>query len=143
VPSGDRRGFGTVPSLLRGDVRAGGLLIPGEVPGLFRRRGLEDVGAIISQGAPGPVVGEGAAGLLESATEGAADHGPLVRRHHRALDEPHRDLATSEEDAVRRALSAFKKRAEDRVLRVELLDQDSWVEEVAALPPDGEEWVPL
>ena len=51
--------------------------------------------------------------------------------------------ATSEDDAVGRALSAFKKRAEDRVLRVELLDQDSWVEEVAALPPDGEEWVPL
>ena len=51
--------------------------------------------------------------------------------------------ATSEDDAVGRALSAFKKRADDRVLRVELLDQDSWVEEVAALPPDGEEWVPL
>ena len=51
--------------------------------------------------------------------------------------------ASSEEDAVGRALSAFKKRADDRVLRVELLDQDSWVEEVAALPPDGEEWVPL
>jgi hypothetical protein len=51
--------------------------------------------------------------------------------------------ATSDEDAVRRALSAFKKRSEDRVLRVELLDQDSWVEDVAALPPDGDEWVPL
>jgi hypothetical protein len=51
--------------------------------------------------------------------------------------------ATSDEDAVRRALSAFKKRADDRVLRVELLDEDSWVEDGAALPPDGEEWVPL
>jgi hypothetical protein len=52
--------------------------------------------------------------------------------------------ATSEEDAVGRALRAFKKRAEERVLRVELLDQDSsWVEDEAALPPDGEEWVPL
>ncbi len=51
--------------------------------------------------------------------------------------------ATSDEDAVRRALSAFKKRAEDRVLRVEIVDQDSWVEDEAALPPDGEEWVPL
>ena len=50
--------------------------------------------------------------------------------------------ATSD-DAVRRALSAFKKRADDRVLSVELVDQDSWVEDVAALPPDGEEWVPL
>jgi hypothetical protein len=51
--------------------------------------------------------------------------------------------ATSDDDAVGRALSAFKKRSDDRVLRVELLDQDSWVEDVAALPPDGEEWVPL
>ena len=51
--------------------------------------------------------------------------------------------ATSDEDAVGRALSAFKKRSDDRVLRVELVDQDSWVEDEAALPPDGEEWVPL
>jgi hypothetical protein len=51
--------------------------------------------------------------------------------------------ATSDDDAVRRALSAFKKRADDRVLRVELVDQDSWVEDEAALPPDGDEWVPL
>ena len=51
--------------------------------------------------------------------------------------------ATSDEDAVGRALSAFKKRSDDRVLTVELLDQDSWVEDEAALPPDGEEWVPL
>ena len=51
--------------------------------------------------------------------------------------------ATSHDDAVRRAMSALKKRAEDRVLTVELVDQDSWVEDEAALPPDGEEWVPL
>ena len=51
--------------------------------------------------------------------------------------------ATSDEDAVGRALSAFKKRSDDRVLRVELLDQDNWVEDEAALPPDGDEWVPL
>jgi hypothetical protein len=51
--------------------------------------------------------------------------------------------ATSDEDAVRRALSAFKQRSDDHVLRVELVDQDSWVEDEAALPPDGEEWVPL
>jgi hypothetical protein len=30
--------------------------------------------------------------------------------------------ATSADDAVRRALSAFKKRADDRVLRVKLVD---------------------
>jgi hypothetical protein len=46
-------------------------------------------------------------------------------------------------DAVRWALSAFKKRADDRVVRVKLVDQDSWVEDVAALPPDGDEWMPL
>jgi hypothetical protein len=51
--------------------------------------------------------------------------------------------ATSDDDAVGRALSAFKKRSDDRVVEVELVDQDSWVEDVAALPPDGEEWVPL
>jgi hypothetical protein len=51
--------------------------------------------------------------------------------------------ATSHDDAVGRALSAFKKRSEDRVVTVELVDQDSWVEDEAALPPDGEEWVPL
>jgi hypothetical protein len=51
--------------------------------------------------------------------------------------------ATSEQDAVGRALSAFKKRSDDRVLTVELVDQDSWVEDEAAMPPDGEEWVPL
>ena len=51
--------------------------------------------------------------------------------------------ATSHEDAVGRALSAFKKRSDDRVVKVELLYQDSWVEDEAALPPDGEEWVPL
>jgi hypothetical protein len=51
--------------------------------------------------------------------------------------------ATSEEDAERRASSALKKRSDDRVVTVELVDQDSWVEDEAALPPDGEEWVPL
>ena len=40
--------------------------------------------------------------------------------------------ATSHEDAVGRALSAFKKRSDDRVVEVELVDQDSWVEDEAA-----------
>ena len=51
--------------------------------------------------------------------------------------------AISHEDAVGRAMSAFKTRVDDRVVEVELVDQDSWVEDEAALPPDGEEWVPL
>ncbi len=51
--------------------------------------------------------------------------------------------ATSDDDAVRRALSAFEERADDRVVTVELVDRDSWLEDAAALPPDGDEWVPL
>ncbi len=50
--------------------------------------------------------------------------------------------ATSDDDAVRRALSAFKERADDRVVTVELVDRDSWLEDAAALPPDGDEWEP-
>jgi hypothetical protein len=50
--------------------------------------------------------------------------------------------ATSDDDAVRRAWTVFKRRADDRVVTVERLDQDVWDEDVAALPPDGPEWVP-
>jgi hypothetical protein len=62
---------------------------------------------------------------------------------HETFQKDYIGVATSHDDAVRRALRAFKKRADDRVVEVELLDQDSWVEDEAALPPDGEEWVPL
>jgi site-specific DNA-methyltransferase (adenine-specific) len=37
---------------------------------------------------------------------------------------------------------ASKKRADDRVVTVQQVDQDVWDEDVAALPPDGPEWVP-
>jgi hypothetical protein len=67
----------------------------------------------------------------------------MARKRGRRTQKDYIGPATSADDAVRRALSAFKKRSDDRVLRVELLDQDSWVEDVAALPPDGDEWVPL
>jgi hypothetical protein len=50
--------------------------------------------------------------------------------------------ATSDDDAVRRAWTVFKKRADDRVVTVEQVDQDDWDEDVAALPPDGPEWLP-
>jgi hypothetical protein len=50
--------------------------------------------------------------------------------------------ATSNDDAVRRAWTVFKKRADDHVVTVELVDQDLWDEDVAALPPDGPEWLP-
>ena len=50
--------------------------------------------------------------------------------------------ATSDEDAVRRAWTVFKKRADDRVVTVEQVDEGVWDEDVAALPPDGPEWLP-
>ena len=50
--------------------------------------------------------------------------------------------ATSERDAVEQARTVFKKRAGDRVVTVELVDQDAWVEDGAALPPDGDDWIP-
>ena len=62
---------------------------------------------------------------------------------HETFQKDYIGSATSHEDAVGRALSAFKKRSDDRVVTVELVDQDSWVEDEAALPPDGDEWVPL
>ena len=50
--------------------------------------------------------------------------------------------ATSDDDAERRAWTIFKKRAEDRVVTVQQLDEEVWDEDVAALPPDGPEWLP-
>jgi hypothetical protein len=50
--------------------------------------------------------------------------------------------ATSERDAVEQARTVFKKRADDRLVTVELVDRDAWVEDVAALPPDGDDWIP-
>jgi hypothetical protein len=61
------------------------------------------------------------------------------------LETYHKDYvgpATSDEDAVRRARTVFKKRSDDRVVTVEQVDQDVWDEDVAALPPDGPEWLP-
>jgi hypothetical protein len=49
--------------------------------------------------------------------------------------------ATSEDDAVEQARTVFKIRADDRLVAVEIFDRDAWVEDVAALPPDGEEWI--
>ena len=49
---------------------------------------------------------------------------------------------TSDEDAIRRAWAVFKERADDRVVTVEQVDQDVWDGDVAALLPDGPEWLP-
>jgi hypothetical protein len=50
--------------------------------------------------------------------------------------------AANDDDAVRRAWTVFKRRADDRLVTVELVDRDDWIEDVAALPPDGPEWLP-
>jgi hypothetical protein len=50
--------------------------------------------------------------------------------------------ASGDDDAIRRAWTVFKKRADDRVVKVQQVDEDVWDEDVAALPPDGPEWVP-
>ncbi len=49
--------------------------------------------------------------------------------------------ATSD-DAVRRAWTVFGKREDDRVVTVEQVDQGVWDDDVAALLPDGPEWLP-
>jgi hypothetical protein len=50
--------------------------------------------------------------------------------------------AISDDDAIRQARTVFKGRANERVVRVEQVDQDVWDEDVAALPPDGPERLP-
>lgn len=53
--------------------------------------------------------------------------------------------AASEDDAVEQAWTVFKKRANDQLVAVEIFDKDdrdAWVEDVAALPPDGDDWIP-
>jgi hypothetical protein len=50
--------------------------------------------------------------------------------------------ASSEDDAVEQAWTVFKRRAEDRLVAVEIFDQDAWTEDAATLPPDGDDWIP-
>jgi hypothetical protein len=46
--------------------------------------------------------------------------------------------ATSEDDAVEQARTVFKEGPDDRLVTVEAVDLESWTEDVASLPPDGE-----
>jgi hypothetical protein len=46
--------------------------------------------------------------------------------------------ATSEDDAVEQARTVFKERPDDRLVTVEAVDLESWVEDMI-LPPDGED----
>ena len=49
--------------------------------------------------------------------------------------------ATSEDAAVEQARAVFKERADDYLVVVEALDLESWTEDVATLPPDGEDLI--
>jgi hypothetical protein len=51
--------------------------------------------------------------------------------------------AASEDDAVEQAWTVFTKRVDDRLVAVEIFDQDAWTEDVATLPPDGDDWIAL
>jgi hypothetical protein len=51
--------------------------------------------------------------------------------------------ATSEYHAVEQARTVFKERADDRVVKVEAVDQETWTEDTALLPPDGDEGIVL
>jgi hypothetical protein len=48
--------------------------------------------------------------------------------------------ATSEDDAVEQARTVFKERPDDRLVTVEAVDLESWVEDMI-LPPDGEDLI--
>jgi hypothetical protein len=49
--------------------------------------------------------------------------------------------ATSEDDAIEQARIVFKERPDDRLVTVEAVDLESWTEDVATLPPDGEDLI--
>ena len=49
--------------------------------------------------------------------------------------------ATSEDNAVEQARTVFKERPDDRLVTVEAVDLESWTEDVASLPPDGEDLI--
>ncbi len=49
--------------------------------------------------------------------------------------------ATSEDDAVEQARTVFNERADDYLVMVEAVDLESWTEDVATLPPDGEDLI--
>ncbi len=49
--------------------------------------------------------------------------------------------ATSEDGAVEQARTVFKEKADDRLVTVEAVDLEPWTEDVATLPPDGEDLI--
>jgi hypothetical protein len=51
--------------------------------------------------------------------------------------------AMGEDHAVEQARTVFKERADDRVVEVEAVDREAWVEDTGLLPPDGDEGMVL
>jgi hypothetical protein len=51
--------------------------------------------------------------------------------------------ATSEDHAVEQARTVFKERADDRLVKVEAVDRELWIDDTMSLPPDGDEEVVL
>ena len=51
--------------------------------------------------------------------------------------------ATSKDHAVEQARTVFKERADDRLVMVEAVDREAWVEDTGLLPPDGDEEIAL
>ena len=51
--------------------------------------------------------------------------------------------ATSEYHAVEQARTVFKERADERVVKVEAVDRETWTADTALLPPDGDEEIVL
>jgi hypothetical protein len=49
--------------------------------------------------------------------------------------------ATSGDDAVEQARGVFTARADDRLVTVEVADWETWPEDTAALPPDGDDLI--
>ena len=51
--------------------------------------------------------------------------------------------ATGEDHAVEQARTVFKERPDDRVVKVEAMDRETWAKDTLSLPPDGDEGMVL
>ena len=58
-------------------------------------------------------------------------------RYHREYIGP----ATSEDEALEQARAVFQERPDDRLVMVEAVDLEPWTEDIATLPPDGDDLI--
>ena len=58
-------------------------------------------------------------------------------RYHREYIGP----ATSEDEALEQARAVFQERPDDHLVMVEAVDLEPWTEDIAALPPDGDDLI--